>query len=187
MKNKVKVFGIIATVLIFILSATSCSGKSGGGKSLNSAEELLKYLNSQPSNSPDKPIKVSMGANDLMIREISEVLDRAGKYVSLNLTGNALTKIPAGAGAFQECKTLVSITIPKSVTYIGPYAFGYCYNLTSVTFEGTITSNNLYEEAFGSTDYRDSSIGDLREKYLAGGVGTYTRPTTGWRGTWTKQ
>jgi len=30
-------------------------------------------------------------------------------------------------------------------------------------------------------------IGDLREKYLAGGPGTYTRPNTGRDGTWTKQ
>jgi len=32
-----------------------------------------------------------------------------------------------------------------------------------------------------------SNIGDLREKYLAGGPGTYTRATAGYGGTWTKQ
>jgi hypothetical protein len=75
-------------------------------------------------------------------------------------------------------KTVVSFTIPDSVTTIGYQAFYGCSGLTSVTFKGTITSDGLDAYAF-------SSLGDLRDKYLAGGIGTYTRPS-GYSSIWTK-
>jgi hypothetical protein len=221
MKNKinvlsVRVFGIIAPVAVIGFTMTACnkSGSSssgsdssknsgGGGKSINSAEDLKEYLDKQPANSPDNPIKVSMGANELMLPKIKEVLNSAGKYVSLNLTGNALTTISDFTGcktlvsinipnsvtsivdAFANCTSLNSVTIPNSVTSIGNGAFYSCTSLTSVIFQGTISSVNLNKDAFGS-DWRDRNIGDLREKYLAGGIGTYTRPNWDSK-TWTKQ
>jgi len=78
---------------------------------------------------------------------------------------------------------LTSLTIGNGVTSIGEYAF-YSNQLTSVTFQGTITSGN-----FGSSNYDDYYSpfdGDLWEKYLAGGIGRYTRPDAS-RDTWTKQ
>jgi endo-1,4-beta-xylanase len=57
-----------------------------------------------------------------------------------------------------------------------------CTRLISVTFQGMIVPNNLHNNAFG-----DETDSDLREKYLAGGPGTYTRPNIGYNGTWTKQ
>jgi hypothetical protein len=70
-------------------------------------------------------------------------------------------------GAFSSCTSLASVTIPKSVTRIWYGAFRDCTSLTSVKFEGTITSANLDSDAF-------YGLGDLRDKYLAGGSGTYT-------------
>jgi len=198
MNNKFKVITALAVVLVF--SASACT--SGGGKSLTSAEALKEYLDKQPANSPDKPIKVTMNANDLMIEKIVTAMNSAGKYVSLNLPGNALTTIPDGAfydeSTNKGCSTLVAITIPSSVTRIGESAFygsalasvtigngltsigerafELCGKLTSVKFEGTITSSNFHSSAFP---------GDLRAKYLAGGIGTYTRPKGS--STWTKQ
>jgi hypothetical protein len=61
-----------------------------------------------------------------------------------------------------------------------------CNNLTRVTFQGTITASGFNSNAFGESGYV-GYIGDLRAKHLAGGVGTYTRATTGFGGTWTKQ
>jgi hypothetical protein len=158
MKNLIKVFGIIAIVAVIGLTMLACnkSGSSsgsdsskssgGGGKTLNSPEALKEYLDKQPANSPDKPIKVSMGTNELMLPKIRDVLNSAGKYVSLNLTGNALTTIPEGA--FKECKTLTSLTIPNSVTSIGAGSFSDCENITSVTIPNSVTSIGDY--AFGS-------------------------------------
>lgn len=40
---------------------------------------------------------------------------------------------------FQRCTSLKSIVIPDGVTRINQYAFTGCTNLTSITFEGTVT------------------------------------------------
>jgi len=76
---------------------------------------------------------------------------------------NSVTSI--GHGAFEGCTGLTSVTIPNSVTSIGDGAFYGCTGLTSVMFQGTITWDKFSSSSFG---------GDLRDKYLAGGPGTYT-------------
>ena len=95
-----------------------------------------------------------------------------------------------GFDAFKGCASLTSVTIPDSVTNIGGMAFSGCSGLTSVTFQGTIAADD-----FGSVDqglFESPFNGDLREKYLAGGIGTYTTtapvPDQGWwYSVWTKQ
>jgi len=90
---------------------------------------------------------------------------------------NSITSI--GEGAFWGCTSLSSVIIPNSINSIEPYAFAFCESLTSITFQGTIPSSRLDSDAF-------YEMGDLREKYLAGGIGTYTRHN-GESKTWTKQ
>jgi len=84
-----------------------------------------------------------------------------------------------------------NVTIPaqingKPVTRIWDMAFNGCTSLTSVTFQGTIPSEN-----FGSNEWYQPFEGDLRDKYLAGGIGTYTTTTpvqeNFWNPVWTKQ
>ena len=53
--------------------------------------------------------------------------------------------IPSGitsieSGVFSECRSLTSITIPSSVTSIGAAAFSGCTSLTSVTIPSSVTS-----------------------------------------------
>ena len=50
---------------------------------------------------------------------------------------NGVTKI--GAYAFEDCKSLTSVTIGKNVTEIGDCAFENCENLTSVTILDSAT------------------------------------------------
>ena len=45
-----------------------------------------------------------------------------------------------GESAFENCRSLTSVTIPNSVTSIGWSAFFYCKSLTSVTISDSVTS-----------------------------------------------
>jgi len=148
MNKKIFVYGLLAVILA--LAFTACSG-SGGGKSLNSATELKEYLDKQPGNSPDQPIKVAMKVNDMMIGEIVGVIKSANKYVSLNLSGSPLTEIPNNA--FRDCETLVGITIGNGVTSIGENAFSGT-GLTSVIIPNSVTSLS----GFGGTGLTSITI-----------------------------
>ena len=60
-------------------------------------------------------------------------------------SGNSHIIIPQGvtsigARAFEDCKSLTSITIPDSVTSIGESAFSWCDSLTSITIPNSVTS-----------------------------------------------
>jgi len=77
---------------------------------------------------------------------------------------------------FIGCANLTKIILPSELARIDQMAFSGCTNLNSVTFMGNITASNLASATFP---------GDLRDKYLAEGIGTYTRETGS--NTWTKQ
>jgi len=94
--------------LVLFFSVVACKGS--GGKSINSAEDLKAYLDKQPANTPDKPIKVTMNANAPMLPNIAKAITSAGKYVSLSFSGSTLTTIPDRA--FSGCAPLAAITIP---------------------------------------------------------------------------
>ena len=103
------------------------------------------------------------------------------RYLNSVTIGSGVTGIDSRA--FYNCVRLTSVTIPNSVTAIGKDAFSGCTGLTSVTFQGAV--DIFHYSAFGSVDGIEY-IGDLSDKYLAGGIGTYTRPNTSSL-TWTKQ
>jgi hypothetical protein len=190
MKKNNLLIGILTIMLVFAMTVFGCDGY----KTINSPEKLKAYFDSKPANSPDKPIKVSISVNDQTFEEIYEVVKDLSsdpqniKFVSLKLTGNNLTKIPEDG--FHNCFCLTRVTIPKSVTSIEDGAFTDCQLLTSVTFEGKIDAKNFQgkekeETSYGYFFHDGTFDGDLRDKYLAGGIGTYTRAPRS--DTWTKK
>ncbi len=54
-----------------------------------------------------------------------------------------------GDGAFQSCPSLVSITLPDSVTTIGAYAFSGCTALSSISFGANSQLESIGFVAFG--------------------------------------
>jgi hypothetical protein len=138
MTNKTQSRAVAGIMMaLFAFSAAACFGQSGG-RSINSTAALKEYLDSQPVNSPDKPIEITMGVNDLMFKDIVQAIQDAGKYVSLNLTGSPIRNIPKEI--FMNNTGLVGITIPDSVTRIEERAFSGCTSLASVTIPGSVTS-----------------------------------------------
>jgi len=162
MKNtKTRGVIVVLTMAILLSACNKAGAQTSGGKSITSATALKEYLDSQPANSADKPIKVKMAVNEKMFDDVKKAINSAGKFVSLDLSGSPLTTIPMDAfsecdnltsvtipnsvksiekGAFAGCASLTSITIPASVTSIGVYAFQYCPALTSVTIPASVTS-----------------------------------------------
>jgi hypothetical protein len=142
MKSNLRFFAVIAFLAVIPFSFSSCTG-GGGDKIINSAEALTEYLNSQPGNTPDKPIKVSMIANDLMFKNIAEAIKAADKYVNLDLSRSIITTIPDNAfydtAAKKGSIALVGIILPKSVTIIGGAAFYGCASLASIAISNSVT------------------------------------------------
>jgi len=117
-------------------------------------------------------------------------------YITSVIIPNSVTSIENSA--FQSCSRLNGVTIGSGVTKIGNYAFADCINLKSVTIGsgvqeiGIMTFNNcvITSVTFQGTFAKPVMFnvnagfeGDLRDKYLAGGAGTYTLSGK----TWTKK
>jgi hypothetical protein len=70
----------------------------------------------------------------LPVTNIGDAAFSYGTLMSVTIP-DSVTSI--GVSAFYGCSSLTSVTIPDSVTNISHYAFHYCSSLTSVTFENT--------------------------------------------------
>ncbi|MDR2943039.1 MAG: leucine-rich repeat domain-containing protein [Treponema sp.] len=128
-------------------------------KVINNILELEQYLSAQPANTPGYPyfIKLELDFNGVA----STLNNYPDKYVGLDFSNTIQTIME---NTFFNCKSIVEVTIPVNVKAIGALAFCNCYGLTSVTFEGFISFASFADDAFP---------GDLRDKYMTGGIGTY--------------
>jgi len=155
------------TVTFDVAAATgfnAINGLSAGTLTITSLTftsiaELNIYLQGVPFNTISTPYVVELNVSDLT--GIRDVLIRANKYVSIDLSSSTITSIgnsafdgctrltsvnipnsvtSIGSSAFYNCTGLTSVNIPNSVTSIGNYAFRYCTGLTSVTIPNSVTS-----------------------------------------------
>ena len=67
---------------------------------------------------------------------------------SVTVEGNTYSVTGIDMGAFEDCSSLTSVTIPGSVTSIQQQTFRNCTNLTSVTILDGVTS--ILNDAFGN-------------------------------------
>ena len=94
-----------------------------------------------------------------------------------------------GECAFENCDSLISITIPDSVTTIGVLAFDYCSSLTNVTIPNSVTSigewafygcSSLrgFNGKFASEDGRCLIIDGTLNSFARAGLTEYTIPNS---------
>jgi hypothetical protein len=115
---------------------------------------------------------------------LSEGVEVIGRSAFADCTSLTSITIPNSVeiidtGAFSNCSRLTSITIPAgNLRQLSSNAFQGCTGLTSVTFQKPIPASGINANAF-------RGLGDLVDKWKAGGAGTYTRQANGT--TWTKK
>ena len=142
-------------------SASACLAISDGNSSITSeyipmvAKEYstreVWYTNGSTTKAT-APYKTDVfGANI-----VSNTYDIENECWVIKFDGKVTT---IGEGAFYNCSSLKSITIPDSVTTIGDSAFSDCWSLTSVTIPDSVTT--IGDSAFSDCSSLTSiTIGD---------------------------
>jgi len=143
----------ICETTTFTVTAKNAVGNSTKQLSITtaffSAEKLGTWLTAQPVNTKTTPYAVKLNVSDLDGNYNANgsagktLTDNNTKYVSLDLSGSTLTSIEVYA--FYQCKSIVSVTIPDTVTSIGNNAFNSC-SITSVIIGSGVTS--IGDQAF---------------------------------------
>lgn len=57
----------------------------------------------------------------------------------VDFNGKRLPVVQIDISAFSDCRSITSVTIPDSITSIGPDAFSGCWSLVNVTIPGSVT------------------------------------------------
>lgn len=87
------------------------------------------------------------------------ITDSSKKIRSVEI-GEGITSLEGEiwGGIFQECRNLVSVTLPKSLVSLGNYTFSDCTSLSSITLpDGLISIGN---DAFYNTNIKEISLPD---------------------------
>jgi len=139
----------------------------------NTPDLLKSYLNGLPANTPDKPIRVSMAVNDQTLKSVGDIIRATNKYVIfiLNPT-SSVSKIPDNA--FKDCKRLVGIGLPNSVTEIGDSAFANT-GLTSVNIPYNVTKLT-YNAFWGCENLTAINVSNVNGHFCSALGVVYTKP-----------
>lgn len=82
--------------------------------------------------------------------EVTQSDDNYSGLTEINITAsvsydnNQYLVVGIGERAFSNCSSLLSVTIPSSVTSIGPYTFSNCSGLTTIEIPSSVASIDKY-------------------------------------------
>ena len=123
-------------------------GAFGGCDSLESIS--IPFVGTENNSSMDNRFKDIFG--------VLGVFENSSKYVPASLKEVVITGgTSIGAMAFDDCSSLTSITIPKSVTEIGEGAFYGCNSLEKVYYGGTKEDWNTIEIESNNFDLTEAT------------------------------
>ena len=87
-------------------------------------------------------LKYTVQNDDLVVSGYDQAFftGTANIISQLKYRGRTMNVVGIGNNAFYDCKILISVIIPNSVTSIGSSAFSSCSNLPSITIPNSVTS-----------------------------------------------
>ena len=132
-----KKFSVIFFIICFLLSLIGCSTNSTSEPNETIEEDQVseEVTPSIPVNSDDDFTYSIDGDSVEIIKYIGEK-----NMVGIPSTIQGLEVTTIGIGAFEECKNLIAVHIPNSISLIGQYAFLDCRNLTDVNIPDSVTT-----------------------------------------------
>ena len=101
---------------------------------------------------------------------VSGIGDCTDVYILVPEFHNGMKVVGIGENAFSDCKTIISILLPDSVTVVGKSAFAGCTSLESVTLLGALTLESNAFSGCSSLSYISLSVtlSDIKADVLAG-------------------
>jgi hypothetical protein len=106
----------------------------------------IKYLGNETNNYVVAMDTISTGITSCELSEQTRFIYNGAFYDCSSLASisipNSVTSI--GFQAFDKCTSLINITIPNSVTSISDYTFAYCSSLASISIPSSVTSIGDY-------------------------------------------
>ena len=109
----------------------------GAGKTTQASERLFGYIFGQ-----------TFYTGSITTDQFYASYSKMTYYIPANLRNVVITGGSINYGAFYNCSTLTSITIPTELTSIGEKAFYNCNNLVSITIPKSVV--NIGDSAFAS-------------------------------------
>lgn len=98
-------------------------------------------------NGNDTNVVIPSEINGAKVVRIGKIVDSDSGYIGYRVFNSTLVSVTIpdsvtsiGNAAFSDCSSLTSIKIPDSVTSIGNAAFNNCRSLTSITIPDSVTS-----------------------------------------------
>ena len=152
MKRKITAM-IMAVIMVFtvymIPADTATAYSSTDTKWTDGVEGGAIYFDEATGTITDcdssvKSANIPEKINGVGVKSIRDLAFENCKSLTSITIPSSVTSI--GYRAFDGCESLTSIAIPSSVTNIGDYAFIWCYSLTSITVDG---SNKNYSSKDG--------------------------------------